>query len=293
MDVSVSLISYNTKELLKKSLSTLRKINKSEPIDIWVFDNASVDGSAQMVESEFPEVHLIKNPENLGFGRAQNLLLRKIKTEYTLILNPDTELPVDSISKMKIFMDQNPKCGISSGKLVSLNGRLQSNGGDLPVGLSLITWLFNLEFLGDLPSFHRQDKDYYETNREVGWVGGTFMFVRSEVVKRVGLFNEDYFMYFEDVELCSKVRELGSSILINPEVEVKHHSGASSKNPQFFQWKGEFVGLIKFYNHKFGSLAGLLIRLIVYISIVLRILAFTIIGRREVAINYAKVLFSI
>lgn len=293
MSVTVSIVSYNTQELLKKILKSLENISKKVPLEIWVVDNASTDSSVQMVETDFPKVHLIKNPKNLGFGKAHNQILKKLNSTYALLLNPDTEIPQDAINKMVKFMEENPDCGISSCRLTGFNGELQSNGGDLPFGLGLLSWLFNLESLGNLPSFHRLDQEYYRTKREVGWVGGTFMFIRSKAIKRAGLFNEDYFMYFEDVEFCINFKKAGYKVMVNPEVVVKHHSGASFKNPNYNQWKGEFSGLISFYSKHYGYLVGLLMRFLVYLGIALRVIAFNVVGRREAAKNYAKVLFSI
>src|SRR3989344_1935865 len=235
MSLAVSIVSFNTKELLKKCLENLYSQKGILDLEIWVVDNASEDGSAEMVEKEFKRVNLIRSKENLGFAKGQNLAIRKISDDYVLLLNPDTGLPGDALTQMVEFMDKNPECGISSCKIVSYDGVMQSNGGDLPFGIALISWLFNLEILGNLPNYHRSDSSFYKSNKNIGWVGGTFMMVRNDVFKNAGLLNEDFFMYFEDVEFCYRTHKKGYKIRINPEVEIKHISGASSTNPTLRQ----------------------------------------------------------
>lgn len=289
--IAVSIVSYNTSELLKNCLRDLGK-QKSE-LDIWVLDNNSPDDSAKMVEGDFPKVHLIKSDKNLGFAKGHNLILKNLRSEFVLILNPDTQIPEDSILKMKQFMEANPDCAISSCQIKDYSDNLSSNGGDLPFGLSLLAWLFNLEVLGIKSNFHRLDKDYFKSSHEVGWVGGTFLFARLEALKKAGYFNEDYFMYFEDTELCFIVRKNGGKIMINPEVAIRHKSGASLDDPRFRQWTGEFKGLIYFYKKYFGFIASVFVKILIDLSLILRVIAFIITGKISIAKTYVKVIYSI
>lgn len=291
--VGVSIVEFNTKDLLKKTLNVLTSGKNKEKLEIYVVDNNSTDGSFEMVKKEFPKVNLIENNSNVGFAKAQNQALKKIKSEYALILNPDTDFNVEVIDRMVEFMDSNPHCGISSCKLVGFDNNLHSNGGDFPLGLSLLSWLFNLESFGIKTNFHRSDPDYYGMAQEVDWVGGTFMFVRQEVFKKVGYFNEEYFMYFEDTDFCYKAKKTGFSIMINPNVVVKHKSGASSKNPRLNQWIGEFKGLCLFYKREFGVVSYMMLKILIYLSIILRMAAFLILGKGGVARIYGRVITSI
>ncbi len=292
MKVGISIVSFNTKNLLESCLKQLQnqKVRESE---VWVVDNCSEDGSADMVEKEFKKVNLIRNDQNVGFAKGHNISLKKMSADLILILNPDTEVPEDSLEKMVEFMERNPKCGISSCKIVGFDGTMHSNGGDEPVGLALMSWLFNLEVLGELPNFHRQEESYYKIAHPVGWVGGTFMMVRSEVFQKIGYLNEDYFMYFEDSEFCYRAKRAGFEVLINPDLTIKHASGASSKDPRLRQWTGEMVGLLKFYKANFGSFKYWLVKTLVYFSTILRIIAFSILGKKEVAKTYGQVLAAI
>lgn len=293
MSVAISIVSYNTKDLLNNCLTNLYQQKTKEKINIWVLDNDSEDGSAQMVEEIFPKVMLIKSGKNLGFAKGQNQILKQVNDKYVVLLNPDTQFEDNFLEKMVGFMEENPGCVISGGKLVDFNNKLEANGGDFPFGLALLTWLFNLEFLKNLPNFHRVDKDYYSFVHEVDWVAGTMMVIRTEALEKVGFFNEQFFMYFEDVELCYRVNKAGGKVMLNPNVSIKHKSGSSSEDPRYSQWRGEFAGLMRFYNICLGFFGAFYVRILVYLAIILRIAAFLITGKIDKSSTYAKVLVSI
>lgn len=289
--IAVSIVSYNTSALLKKTLENLYSQKKVENPEVWIVDNNSSDDSVEMIKKHFPKVKLIESKENLGFAKGQNLALKKIKAPLVLILNPDTDFPSDALSKVVEFMNQNPEIGIASCKIVDSKGHIGSNGGDLPFGIALLSWLFNFDAKG-IPSFHRSDKEFYNS-KNVGWVGGTFMIVRSEVFEKSGYFNEDYFMYFEDVEFCWKAGKKAFKIGFNPDLTITHLSGASSKNPKLTQWKGEMKGLINFSYKQFGFLYGLSVSILVRLALLLRVIAFTVLGKLDYSGNYLKILTSL
>lgn len=296
MSVGVSIVSYNTKDLLRTCLLQLKR-QTFKNINVWVLDNNSQDGSVEMVRKDFAEVKLIQSSENLGFAKGHNIILRQIKDEYALVLNPDTNFSENIIEEMINFMEKYSFCEVASCKLVGNDGVLHSNGGNFPIGSSFINWLYHIKPLFTFglsqPNFHRLDKKYYEKEHEVDWVSGTFMMIRSDVFKKVGFFDENYFMYFEDVDFCYRVKQAKLKIMLNPKVAVKHIGGASSKNPRFAQWKGEFQGLIRFYNKNFGMIIGLTARIFVYVAIILRVMAFFLTGKRGKAKTYGQILFEL
>ena len=289
--IAVSIVSYNTSSLLKKLLENLYSQKNLKGLEVWVVDNNSADDSVEVIKKNFPKVKLIESKKNLGFAGGQNLALKKITAPLTLILNPDTNFELDALSKMTEFMNQNPEIGIASCKITNSSGKLDSNGGDLPFGIALLSWLFNFDAKG-IPSFHRNDEDFFKS-KNVGWVGGTFMWVKKEVFDSIGFFNEDYFMYFEDVELCFKAGQKGFKIGLNPDLKITHISGASSKNPKLNQWRGEMQGLIKFSFQNSGFLYGLVVGILVRLALLLRVAAFTILGKLNYSGIYLKVLGSI
>lgn len=292
MKVVVSIVSFNRKDLLEKCLAGVFANKHQNTIEVYVVDNASSDDSVELVKDRFPWVKLIENKENVGFGRAHNQVLSSVNGDFYVLLNPDTVLPSGAIDKMIEFALSEQDCGIVSCRLIYPDGRVQSNGGDLPSGIALMSWLLNLETVGILPNFHRSDKGYFSKPHEVGWVGGTFMVIKKEVIEKIGLLDENIFMYFEDTDYCYRARKAGFKIMIDPNLTIEHVGGASSKDPSFRQWSGEFRGLVYFYKKHYGFLAAFFIRLVSYISILLRILAFVAIGRMNRAVTYAKVVTS-
>lgn len=289
MKIAVNVVSFNRKDLLENCLNDLFKFKHQNILEIWVVDNASGDGSVELVEKNFPQVKLIKNTQNIGFGKAHNQVLNRSDADLFILLNPDTKIQPNTIDSMVGYIEGEKDCGIASCRLIYPDGSTQSNGGDLPSGIALISWLLNLETLGILPNFHRLDKGYFIAPHEVGWVGGTFMVIKREVVDKIGLLDEDIFMYFEDTDYCYRARKEGFKIMINPQITIEHIGGASSQDPRFRQWSGEFRGLVYFYKKHYGILASFLIRLASYISITLRVIAFLVTGKLELALTYVRV----
>ncbi len=289
MNVSISIVNFNTRELLKDCLLNIESQDFKGDIDVWVVDNNSKDDSVEMVKRDFPKVKLIENHENLGFSKGHNHVLKKINSDFAILVNPDTKFEKNTISEMIDFMEKNPSCAVASCKILGFDGSFHSNGGDFPINLPLISWLFNLESFGVKKNFHRIDENYYSKEREVDWVGGTFMVIRKAVLEKVGFLNEDYFMYFEDVDFCYRVKLSNFKIMINPKVTILHKSGASSKDPHLTQWVGELKGLLYFYNFKFGIIISSIVKVLVLIAIILRVLIFSIILKFDVARTYAKI----
>lgn len=293
MKIVVSIVSFNRKDLLEECLKGLVSEKYKNDVSIWVVDNDSKDGSADLVKEKFNMVHLIENQKNVGFARAHNQVINLIKGDFVILLNPDTTIPKGTLDEMVDFINSTPDWGIASCKLVYPDGSLQSNGGDLPFGLSLIAWLFNLESLGNLPNFHRVDEEYYKKVREVGWVGGTFMVLKRELINKIGGLDEKIFMYFEDTDYCYRAKKAGFKIMLNPKIAVEHISGASSKNPNLRQWTGEYRGLIYFYKKHFGVVPSSFVKVLSLVSIILRIVAFGLIGKWRISQTYFKVVQNI
>lgn len=291
--IIISMVNFNSGNYIKDSLRELNSQTAKKDMEIWVLDNNSTDESPDFIKESFPKVKLIKEDKNLGFAKGQNVILKKAKGDYYLIMNPDTKIHDDAIEKMVNFMEENSDCGISSCRITDFNNQMSSNGGNFPFGLALLSWLFNLESLGINSNFHRMDKEYYLESKTVDWVGGTFMMIRKEVLEKIGFFNEKYFMYVEDVELCYRASKKGFKIMINPEVEIKHKSGGSSDDPRYFQWKNEFKNLILFYKENVGVFQAGVLQILIYISVFLRMIAFGILGKGGTSRTYAKVLAEI
>lgn len=294
-DLVVSIVNYKTKELTAKALESIFENKWKVSYEVWVVDNNSQDGSLEYLKKKFGRsVNFIESKENVGFGRGHNFVLEKVDSKYILIFNSDALMSPGALDKMVDFMESDQKIAIAGCKIVGFDNKLQPSGGDLPFGFALINWLFNLEMLGfTKPQLHRMEESYFQSTHEIGWVSGSFMILRKEALKKAGYFNSNYFMYFEDVELCFRMQKNGYKVMYYPDVTIKHLSGGSSNEPHLRQWLGEYKGLIMFYKQNFGFISAILIKFLVYIAIALRIITFTIIGRKEYANTYAKVIGSI
>ncbi|MBI3485812.1 glycosyltransferase family 2 protein [Candidatus Daviesbacteria bacterium] len=294
-DFVIMILNYNTKVLLKDCLQSLLKSVK--PQKIWVIDNASTDGSLKMLKTEFSKVNVIYNNENLGFSKGYNVGLKKVNSKIYLLLNSDTKTDGGSTIRWINYLAASPY-SIMASKLTYPDGRFQPNAGDLPFGLALITWISGLDdffntFGVSLPSFHRLEKKYYLNNPKVGWVSGTIMAIKKEVFNKIGYFDEKIFMYAEDVDLCIRANEAGLKVGIFSDVTFVHLGGGSHNNPQFKQWLGEFKGMIYLYQKYLGTVGVYALKILIYFFVIIRLIIFYLLGKKEFAKNYLNIIKSI
>lgn len=293
IDLAIVIVSYNSKDITKECLDSLIASKMKVNYDAWVVDNASTDGSVDMLE-KYPGIKLIKSEENLGFARANNLAISKIDAKYYLLLNSDTviaEGAIDSLYSESVKSDY----GISSCKLIYPNGQFQPNGGDIPTIMPLFNWLSGLDdlcgILGiSLPSFHITKESQFKES--IGWVAGTAMLIRKDVVEKIGVLDDKLFMYVEDVDYCWRAKVNKFKIGWISGATITHIGGGSSKNPRVAQWRGEFKGLVYLYNKYYGWVAAILLRLMIVVFGVLRILGFGLIGKWDYSKAYGKVIIN-
>lgn len=291
--LSIIVVSYNTKEYLKQCLDSIygaESVSASE-YEIIVVDNASNDESAQMVKKNFPAVDLIVNEQNLGFAAASNQGIKQAKGRYILLLNPDTIVLDDALEKMIDFMDAHPELGISSCQLLNEDRSLQPTGGYFPDLLRVFAWMF---FLDDLPlitgffhSYHPQPS-FYQKERQLDWVTGAFLFIRKEVVKKIGLLDEDFFMYVEEVDYCFRAKQAGFKVAYWPRAKVIH-LGRKSLQSAIGAFVKEYQGLKLFYQKHSSRYQLVLLALLLKMGAMLRFTIFGIIlGKEEARKAYAQ-----
>lgn len=296
MKVAIIIVNFNTKLLLQECLESMLKKKWKNDFLIYVVDNASSDGSVEMVEKEFPRVQLIKSDKNLGFTGGNNLALKMVDTDLVILLNSDTEVLENSLDNLVDFAMQN-NYGIVSCKLLNKDKSLQPNAGELPFGMPFITWIAGFDdipvFGKMLRSYHEQASRFYQKNRSVGWVSGSVMAIKKEVLAKIGFFDEGIFMYGEDVDYCLRAQRAGFKIGWTNEAEIIHLGGGSSTDPHLRQWIGEFKGLLYIYKKYYGLVASLVLKLVMYVFILIRMVAFLLIGKPKFSITYAKVFIAI
>ena len=224
MDLSVIIVNWNTKDLLAQCLQSVYETAASHSdcnlsFETVVVDNASTDGSPEMVRAHFPQVRLIENQQNEGFARANNRAIRATHGRYFLLLNSDTVVLPGSLGAMVHFADQHPEAGIVGCKLLNADGSLQPSWAQFPT--------FWSELMGR--NFRRRRPLVDGRGYEVDWVGGACLLVRQKAVQTVGLLDEDYFMYSEETDWCYRFSRAGWAVLFNPTAQIVHLGGASSR----------------------------------------------------------------
>jgi asparagine synthase (glutamine-hydrolysing) len=229
-ELSVVVVNWNTLELTRAALTSLREQLSSVRHEVIVIDNDSSDGSQAMIESEFPEVRLIANHENVGFGRANNQGMAVGRGRWFLLLNSDAELIDDGIVKLLRKISREPTIGVAHCRLVSADGTMQHTTYRFPsLGLAVLDNLGLSRFLGA----QRRESllgGYWDqsTERDVDAVAGALMLLRREVYEETGGFDERIFMYSEDVEWCARIHDRAWRVRYFPDVTVLHHDHASS-----------------------------------------------------------------
>lgn len=249
MKVSVIIVSYNTCAMLKECLEFLFRHTTKNELEVFVVDNDSKDGSAAMVRETFPQVRLIENTTNLGFAAANNQAYELATGQYIILLNPDAYVKPGAVENAVRFMEEHPECGLCGGRLVNLDGDLDPSARRFP---SSLYKLFTLSGLGDRhPNsrvFGRGDFKYFDHNsvQEVDWVPGTFTTYRRHMLTQTGLFDERFFIYYEETDVCLRAKRNGWKVFFIPDAEVVHVGGGSAKTRKDQQFDKGGSQVLKF-----------------------------------------------
>lgn len=233
MKLSIIIVNYNVSCFLEQALDSVFKALKNVEGEVYVVDNHSVDNSLEMLAAKFPQVHVIANQENVGFSKANNQAIRIATGEYVLLLNPDTLVESDTFEKCIHFMDEHPEAGGLGVKMVNGKGEfLPESKRGIPFPAVAFYKLFGLSKL--FPKSQRFGTYHltYLSNDEIHSVevlSGAFMFMRRSVLDQVGLLDEDYFMYGEDIDLSYRILQGGYKNYYFPETRIIHYKGESTK----------------------------------------------------------------
>jgi GT2 family glycosyltransferase len=238
LDLSVVVASYNTRDLLRACLATLRGATRSLSAEVIVVDNSSEDGTPAMVASDFPEVTLIANPTNDGFARANNRALKNARGRFVLLLNPDTLVPPDTIDPLIAFLRDHPKVGLVGCRVDRPDGRLdEACKRSFPTPWSALLRFLGVDRLFGGKKSYRRLGDDPAGRYEVDAVVGAFMLLRRETLEDVGGLDEDYFMFGEDLDWCYRVKQRDWQIYYLGDKSIVHHKGASTRQvPHKMNW---------------------------------------------------------
>lgn len=230
--VSVIIVSYNTARLLHECIDALRASAAGMRLQIIIVDNASNDGSAELIKRDFADCHLIENTVNVGFGRANNQALEFVEGRYILLLNTDAFVASDTLDKTVAFMEATPECGILGVRLTGRDGELQPAARYFPTPWNLFLkrsglhrrFIFSGTRLVDSPNWE------VDSIRSCDWIPGCYYLVRMQVIDNVGLFDPRYFLYCEEVDHCFAAKRAGWSVMCFPDTTVIHIGGESAKS---------------------------------------------------------------
>ncbi len=273
MKLSVVIVNYNVKYFLEQCLHSALKAAEKCTADIWVVDNNSVDGSVEMVQKKFPTVNVIANKDNRGFSKANNQAIRESQGEYVLLLNPDTVVEEDTFEKIVHFMDLHPDAGGLGVKMIDGSGKfLPESKRGLPTYDVAFYKIFGFSKLfpknKKFGKYHLGYLDENETN-EVDILAGAFMLLRRTVLDEIGLLDENFFMYGEDIDLSYRIIKAGYKNYYFPETRIIHYKGESTKrtsvNYVFVFYNAMIIFAKKHFSKSNASMFSFFIKIAIYL----------------------------
>ena len=229
IEISVIIVSYNTRDLIATCLDSIVNVNDDRK-EIFVVDNASTDGSVEFIRKHYPNVNLIVNKENRGFAAANNQALQLARGRYIFLLNPDAEFLPSTFSAMISFMNANPHIGLAGVKMINPDGSPQES------------------FTNEYPGHKLASRELSGLRGSVAWVLGASMIIRSNIMKRLGGFDESFFVYGEDQDLCLRIRKAGYEIGYTDTAIIVHLGAQSERQTESADvWKKKILAEYIFY----------------------------------------------
>jgi GT2 family glycosyltransferase len=293
-DITVSIVSFNTRDYLRDCLSSLFAIRDSGEVtlEVIVADNGSTDGSKEMVHEDFPDVVLVDPGGNVGYGRGNNAAIAAASGRYYLVLNSDTAVPPGALAALRDYLDNHPKVGMAGPQLLWPDGGNQPSCSTDPP-LSVVFW--EQTFLHKLIPGNKATSTYQMTGldatkpQEVDQICGASFFVRKEAWEAIGGFDPEYFMYFEDIDFCIRLRRAGWPIVFLPQARITHHLGASSQK----DWRVRARMIAShnqsryyFYSKNEGKASGAWLKFMVVAGAAMRLFVWSLVsltGRKSAA----------
>ena len=279
MDVSVIIVNWNTKKLLRDCLSSVYEHAGDIDYEIIVIDNASTDGSAEMVKSDFQQVILIENSDNRGFAAANNQGIAFAKGKYVLLLNSDTVVLDNAIAKTVRFADKNPQAAVTGCKVLNPDRTLQRTCFMFPSVLNMLlssTYLYKLFPKNGF--FGREQMTWWDRNdvRPVDVVTGCIMLVRQEAIEQVGMMDEQFFMYCEETDWCYRFWKKDWKVMFAPVGEIIHFGGQSTAQKPVAMIVQLRLSILKFMKKHYSRPAYLIARLLVALFFAVRLPAWLV-----------------
>jgi GT2 family glycosyltransferase len=279
MKLSIVILCWNDRKVIEDCLQSIYSNTRSTDFEVIVSDNGSIDGSVHFIKETYPQVRVIENGRNLRFAKANNVGIRASRGEYVLILNPDTVIHDETLDRMLAVADQHPEAGAFGCRVLNADGSYQLSA--RPFASFKGEWIAALymRWLGRVHAWFTSDSYLGwtgKTQRQVDWVSGCFILVRTDVLKSIGGFDEQFFYYFEDMDLCRRIRQARHPILYVPGPTITHIGGQSTKGrftPLPFVLDSQVTRFLYYYKY-YGRSGVIWARRITFISVLLRILGY-------------------
>jgi len=233
MDLSIIILNYKTRQLTLAAIESVFQSTTAYSYEVLLVDNASEDGVIAAVQERYPQVVGIQNQENVGFARANNQAMAIARGRYVLLLNSDTIVHKDTLHTMLLFMEEHPQVGASGCKIVLPDGRLdKACKRGFPTPAASFYYAFGISKLfPHVPRFNGYQLGHLnpDQSQPIDCLVGAFMLVRRAVIDQVGMLDERFFMYGEDIDWCYRIKQAGWQIHYHPRAEIVHYKGASSR----------------------------------------------------------------
>ena len=272
IDLTICIVNWNTRDILRKCLQSIYTYSEDLAIEIIIVDNASTDGTVGQFKSEYPDVLIIENKNNIGFGRANNQAIHQSRGKYILLLNPDIILIEPCLTEMINFLKNHSKVGCVGTKLINTDNRIQkSYFKTFPTPFNQFKEGMLLNRLKNIIS--PKDKDT-QNRFEVAWLVGACMMFKSELLKTLRGFDEQYFMFGEDVDLCYQLKKIGFKIYYLNDIKMLHHHAVSSKQQvkRYFSAVLQKESRYKFMKKNYGNSKAVFFRLGWFFSGLMRVI---------------------
>lgn len=270
MDLSIIIVGWNTRDLIHQCLDSVIANLPDCENEIWVVDNASSDGTALMVRSHFPQVHLIENENNVGFAAANNQALEMCSGIFVLLLNPDTIVKPHALEGLFVYMKNNPQVGGVGPRLLNGDETFQPSCYPFPTLTRELWRLFYFDKIHPYGLYDLANWDYSKP-REVDSIQGACLLLRMEVLNQVGLFDKSFFLYSEEIDLCYRIKRAGWRLVWVPEVAIIHLGGQSSKQVATKSFLNLYQGKVMFFRKHYGKVYAWLYRCVLVLATLARL----------------------
>ena len=280
-DLTVIIVSYNCRDYLNQCLHSVADSRPGCSYKVIVVDNNSEDGTVAFVESNFPNVQLLCNKGNVGFARANNQALQKNESRYAMLLNPDTLVREGAFDAIVNFLDEHMDVWALGPAIFNGDGSPQRTGVRFPSNWNLLVESVFLDRLfphSKVFGAHRELYKDYSKPRAVDFVQGSCLVVRKEVIAKIGLLDERFFMYFEETDWCYRIKQAGGKVMFLPFAEVVHFGGDMVGHFDERRLKHYHQSLLKFYRQNYSSLGLFWLKMILIVRSIIRVFAWCIVG---------------